>query len=618
MVVMYEFEVNHLSVSPNDLAYEIKGHFEKRNNGIQGIALIPWEEHCTECAMPMCYESCDLYEPRKDGKCRRFIGGIIPIPHINNTQNYIVRISFKQWGQLMAYANMHMIPVKRANFAEKLFYAIDGIASRIPDKNVSIRGRRSLSARLIRRIKQSIARNGIFKRKITCIPDYFLIEVYNPNPFEVHLSLSVNNTENSKYNIGYQKLLDLSEGFNEFKIDTREIIRLVDIYQRFGISLNPNILDKKDEGLCLYFGMITFAWDSDYRRTIIKKGKPFIKVVAWDLDNTIWDGILIEDGVDKLTLKPGIINIFKKLDERGILNTVVSKNNSDETLKYLRAVGLSDYILNPKIGWEQKGLYLKSLIKEFNVGENTFAFIDDSPFERDEAKSLNPEIRVYDATEYNSLLGLPEFNPPISTDSTHRREYYQNEKHRYEALSSFDGDYLNFLKSCNIRLCIYTPTQSNIDRIQELVQRTNQLNFSGNRYERDEIQEILSDSQYEAFSLDCEDKYGKYGLVGFAIIDKQNLRLIDMMFSCRVQSKRVEHAFLAFLLSYYKKQSLERFSAIFNKTDRNAKAGAVFGDLGFNEVNSTNSLKIYDFNLRNTIPSDGVIRILWNDKEWPF
>ena len=578
---MFELEVNHIILSSDDLSDEIKGHFERHDRNIQGIALIPWEEHCTECAMPMCYQSCDLYEPRKDGKCRRFIGGIASIPNIRNAQNYIVRISFKQWGQLMAYANMHMIPIKRANIAESLFYKIDSIAGKIPDKHISIYGRRSPSTRMIRRLKQSIARNGYFKCAASNVPDYLLIEVYNPNPFVVNLSLSISNIIQDGYNAGYQILLKLGEGFNEYKIDVNEITRNVNINLKFGISLNPNILDSKDEGLTLYFGMITFAWDSEFRRTRQAIAKTYVKVVAWDLDNTIWDGILIEDGTDKLVLKPGIVNIIKTLDERGILNTVVSKNNPDEALEYLSTVGLSDYMINPKIGWDQKGLYLKSLIKEFNVGENTFAFIDDSPFERDEAKSLNPEIRVYDAAVYNSLLDLPEFNPPISADSIHRREYYQSEKHRHDAQSSFNGEYLLFLKSCQIRLNIYTPTESKIDRIQELVQRTNQLNFSGNRYGRDEIRAILTDPRYETFSLDCEDKYGKYGTVGFAIIDKHKIRLIDMMFSCRVQSKRVEHAFLGFLLSYYRKQDLEKFSAIFNKTDRNAKAGAVFDDLGF-------------------------------------
>ena len=100
-------------------------------------------------------------------------------------------------------------------------------------------------------------------------------------------------------------------------------------------------------------------------------------------------------------------------------------------------------------------------------------------------------MRVYDAASYDSLLERPEFNPPVSLESNHRRDFYRLDQKREQALSSFQGEYLAFLKNCQIQLSIYTPKSSNIDRIQELVQRTNQLNFSGNRYGREEIEKIL-------------------------------------------------------------------------------------------------------------------------------
>lgn len=618
---MFELEVNHDRVRTKDLPEEAKNHFLGIYGGIQGVAIIPWEEHCTECAMPMCYETCDLYEPRKDGKCRRFIGGIATIPNIPNIQNYVVRIAFKRWGQLMAYANIHMIPVERAKHIERLIYAIDGIISRIPDQNISILGRRSVTSRLTRRLKQSIAANGYLKSRQAVKPDYFLIEIYNPNTFTVNLSFTISDRDPDSYVAGYQKLLELKEGFNRFKIDSSEIYRLVDLNKDFAITLNPNIVNKEDEGLCLYFGMVTFIWDSDFKNIKHEEnndtGNSYIKVVAWDLDNTIWDGILIEDGINNIKIKPGVIDIIKQLDRRGILNTVVSKNNPDDALAYLKTVGLLDYILHPMIGWGQKGQYLKALVKQFNVGENTFAFIDDSPFERDQAISINPQIRTYDAKLYNSLLDYPEFSPPISTESHIRRDLYKVEINRENVFSAHDGDYLSFLKECKIILSIYTPTSNNLDRIQELVQRTNQLNFSGNRYQRDKIQNILENAQYDSFCLDCNDKYGQYGTVGFAIVDNHEGRLIDLMLSCRIQSKRVEHAFLAFLLSYYKNLGYKLFSASFNQTDRNKKAGAVFDDMGFNVSDIKGPLRTYEFRLETPIPTDKIIQILWNGKECP-
>jgi FkbH-like protein len=418
----------------------------------------------------------------------------------------------------------------------------------------------------------------------------------------------------------YQKLLELRCGFNAYRIGFEDISKHLDIGEKFNIAFNPNILEKCDEGLCLYFGVIAFIWDTDDDATnhsaenddkSVNK-RPFIKVVAWDLDNTIWDGVLIEDGAKGIKLKPGILEIIKQLDKRGILNTVVSKNNYSDAFAQLEALGLNDYILHPKIGWGQKGQYLKSLVQHFNVGEDAFAFLDDSPFERDEALAMNPKMRVYDSAVYDTLLKLPEFNPPVSTDSNRRRDFYKYEENRKEAQSSYQGEYLSFLKDCDIQLSIYSPKSSNINRIQELVQRTNQLNFSGNKYGREEIKKILRNSKYEAFSMDCEDKYGQYGTVGFAIVSKHNAQLIDLMLSCRVQAKRVEHAFFSFLLHHYKAKGFEIFSALYKRTDRNCKAGEVFNDMGFEEESLKENVKMYIFALDKPIPNDNVIQILWN------
>ena len=93
---MFELEVDHAQASTNELSDEIRDKFQKFGENIYGVTLLPWEEHCTECAMPGCYETCDLYEPRKDGKCRRFIGGIVPIHGTSGVQNHIVRVKFKR------------------------------------------------------------------------------------------------------------------------------------------------------------------------------------------------------------------------------------------------------------------------------------------------------------------------------------------------------------------------------------------------------------------------------------------------------------------------------------------------------------------------------------------
>lgn len=606
---MFELEANHDNLAADAIPDDIKQQFQSRNPEIRGYTVLPWEEHCTECAMPECYQSCDLYEPRDDGKCRRFVGGISPI---KGTSRQIVGIAFKRWGQLMAYANLNMMPFSTASRVEKFVSAFDMFVSLIPDKRISIKGRPSITTRIQRRLKQILTKNGFLKEASAGDPEQFMMEVYNPNPDSVNLSLVISNTDQTEYNMGYQELVELKPGFNRITIEFEKIATRLDLNKRFNITLNPNILDKSAEGLTLYFGLLTFIWLEESRQSDQSEKSPTIKVIAWDLDNTVWDGILIEDGTDKLKLKPGIIEIIKQLDKRGILNTVVSKNNPDDALNFLQQIGLKDYVVYPKIGWGQKGQYIRELIKDFNVGANTFAFIDDQPFERDEVKSLNPDVRVYDALEYDKLLSMPEFNPRVSSESHLRRQLYQYEKTRQDELSTFDGDYLTFLQSCEITLNIDQATIEKIERIQELVQRTNQLNFSGNRYQREQIEEIMANEEKDAFVIDCYDKYGIYGTIGFAIVNNRNAQLIDLMFSCRVQSKRVEHAFISFLLSYYKKQDHSHLTALYKESDRNKKAATVFTDMNFSIKEKQDNLTTFAYDLAKPIPDDGVIKVIWS------
>ncbi|MEJ2608840.1 MAG: HAD-IIIC family phosphatase [Candidatus Thiodiazotropha sp.] len=606
---MFELELSHSKLDANILPNDILNQFHGNTQTLLGYAILPWEEHCTECAMPECYQTCDLYEAREDGKCRRFIGGFTPI---RGSSNRVVRIAFKRWGQLLAYANLNMIPTSSASRIEKLLSSLDVIISKIPDQKLTIKGRSAISSRMERRLKQSVSRKGYFKDASAGLPDQLMLEIYNPNQNTTKLSLVIINTDRSVYNMGYQDLLEVKPGFNHIGIDFAEIAPRLDLNKKFSISLTPNILDKADEGLTLYFGMLTFTWLNKSHQPSTENKLPTIKVVAWDLDNTLWDGILIEDGPDKLETKPGIVEIITQLDKRGILNTVVSKNNYDEAIRHIERIGLKDYLIYPKIGWGQKGLYIQELINEFNVGADTFAFIDDSPFERDEVKALNPKVRVYDAVIYNQILSLPEFTPKVSTESHLRRQQYLYEKTRQNALSTFDGDYLSFLASCKISINISPASIERIERIQELVQRTNQLNFSGNRYQREQIQEIIVDPKKHSFVIDCNDKYGEYGTIGFAIVEHDRPLLIDLMFSCRVQSKRVEHAFISFLLNYYKELGHTHLSALYNQNERNKKAAAVFSDMGF-EISETKDNQItYRFDLSCPIPDDEVIAVSWS------
>ena len=187
---------------------------------------------------------------------------------------------------------------------------------------------------------------------------------------------------------------------------------------------------------------------------------------------------------------------------------------------------------------------------------------------------------------------------------------YQVEHARQNVAESFKDDYKAFLKHCNIQLKIMPLSEEHLERVHELTQRTNQMNFSGNRYERESLKNILRSSYLDAHVLACEDRFGSYGVVGLGIVDNREPRLVDLMFSCRIQSKRVEHAFLGYLVRKYRMLTGKAFHANYRKTPRNAPSGQVFADLGMQEEAIVDGVTSLVFPEHLQIQDDGIISIV--------
>ena len=621
---MYEHEVKRGRRRSLRDVPDARDHAGSHEPDIQALAIIPWEEHCTECAIPVCYQSCPLYEARSDGRCRRFVDGFVPTTGPTpSIRGEMVSVSFKRWAEVMAYGNARLVPIDRARQLERALRPIEALGRWSPDSQVTIAGRRGLTTRLVRRLKQRLAAQGPIRALDDEPPDYFLAEIHNPNAFVVNLSLTMRASGDGA-SLPFQALLQVVPGFRRYEIDVAEIAERIDLSGDFVISLSPNITDPADEGLELLFGTLSFVRDRAYRR-----GEPpnqprgtsatrHVKVLAWDLDNTVWDGTLIEDGPGTVTLKPGIAEVMRELTRRGIVNTLVSKNNEDDALREVARLGLDEFVVFPKVGWNPKSVSLQELIHRFNVGADTFAFIDDSPFEREEVKAGLPAVRVYDGADYLQLLDLPEFRPPESSESSRRREFYLSQDAREQALGNFEGAYEDFLRKANIRLSVARARAEHLDRITELAQRTNQLNFSGVRYSKQALAELLEDETRDCFVMSCADNFGDYGTVGFAVVDQRGPTLADLMFSCRIQAKRVEHALLEFLLSWVGRQGHRELLVRYVRTERNSPGGRVFDDLGFELIDTVDGAEIRRLAVDEAALGGQPPVVYWEGQPWSF
>lgn len=604
---MYETEANTKTESSDQIPAEMVAQFRELKDLVLERTVLPWSEHCTECVWPTCYTTCDLYSSREDGRCRRFSDGMVRIDCIEALSSYLLKIRFKRWGKLWAPGNIRLRSTQDALKIERRDYWIGTTLHQLPAptpvKKFAIQKRYSF--------KKRMAHHGGTGETL---PTAFVLECYNPSQKLVRLSLTMRSADD-RVKIPFQQLIEVSSGFHRMRVGYEEITKFLDLRSPFVIEIVPN---EDEMETTLYFGIIEFVREAPG----VQKARPEerepkeakkLKCLVWDLDNTLWDGILVEDGPATLRLKPQIVQTLKKLDERGILNSIVSKNNPDEASGVLKAFEIEEYFLCPQISWQPKSAGIAAIARQLNIGMDTILFVDDSEFELQEVKTVHPEVRVLSADRYLGIVDMEVCQVPVTEESRERRKMYQVESQRQNMAGSFGDNYLEFLRYCNIRLNIHPMTEANLIRVHELTQRTNQMNFSGNRYEKSVLQRILSTPYLDTYVLDVEDRFGSYGVVGFCIVDNRVSLMTDLMFSCRVQSKRVEHAFLAYIIRKYIALTGKDFCANYRKTPRNAPSGRVFADLLLQEEGIDDGVSRLVFPHNREVPDDGIIDVVIHD-----
>jgi len=274
--------------------------------------------------------------------------------------------------------------------------------------------------------------------------------------------------------------------------------------------------------------------------SMIEKQAPRIKCVVWDLDNTLWDGVLLED--DRISLRPQIVEVIQALDSRGILHSIASKNDHAVAMAVLEKLGLSDYFLYPQINWQAKSDSIKAIARDLNISTDTFAFVDDQPFEREEVAFSLPDVRCFDVTAVESFLNRPEMMPRfITEDGQQRRQMYKSDWMRSQAEKEFDGPNEAFLASLDMAFELSQAQEDDLQRLEELTVRTHQLNTTGYTYSYEELEAFRQSPAHKLLVANLADKYGTYGKIGLALIECQEeawtIKLLLM--SCRVMSRGV-------------------------------------------------------------------------------
>jgi FkbH-like protein len=540
-----------------------------------------WEEHCTECAVPECYATCPLFDRRKDNRCKRFTNGIESV-------NGGYSIFFKRWAKLETRVffidNIVFILLLKIYINFLTIFLI-----LVPFRSSNrIRNRWWFARHSIQYFAMFLSRLSFSKPKLNILE--FTFHLNSDAPKNIVFKLySVDGK------INYSQRIDGQPGINNYKsrIPTVEYsLSLlcsveIDDSSETEIEIKKLILGEYPDDVKL---------DADDKAEYIRSGG-IVKVMVWDLDNTLWDGVLIEseNWKENLKLNPDIINYIKFSDSRGMLHSIASKNDLNQAIEVLDFFGIKDYFLYPQISWGPKSSALLNISRQLNVGLDSLVLIDDSIYEREEVSFNMPSVRCLNSLEFSEYSVHLYEMCANSTMGSERRISYMAESARILARSNSNNlTDSTFLSTLGLNVIISDKFGLfEMDRCFELVQRTNQLNLRTYRYSRDEYDLIFTDPNMRAFHFSVNDKYGDYGLVGFVSfkITKNDIELNDLVISCRVAQKKIEMTVLSKLNSIFGK----KVSAKFYPTNRNSILKDVLLETGFKVLDSNGEYLLLEY-----------------------
>jgi len=341
-----------------------------------------------------------------------------------------------------------------------------------------------------------------------------------------------------------------------------------------------------------------------YVLSALGKGK---KCIVLDLDNTLWGGIIGEDGMAGIALGheyPGNCYVefqreLLKLYHRGIILALNSKNNEEDAFevfdKHPDMVLKRNHIAGYQINWNDKSSNLHAIASELNIGIDSMIMIDDNPVECELIRGQCPQCLVVQLPEKPYLIPsvlsvMPELeNIRLTEEDKNKGKMYQQqlERKNLEKMATNLGDYLTALESS---IEIKTVDKFTVPRVSQLTQKTNQFNMTTRRYTEAEIMQFADSSTNHIFSISSKDRFGDNGVVGVVILKMNGeLAMIDtFLLSYRVIGRTIEQSIIAFVAEFAKKRGAKKLVGEFTPTAKNKPAADVYEKMNFQKIDEHN------------------------------
>lgn len=342
------------------------------------------------------------------------------------------------------------------------------------------------------------------------------------------------------------------------------------------------------------------------------------KALIFDCDNTLWHGILGEDGAEGIDMKPTSKNgapfymvqsMAKYLSKKGVIIGLCSKNNSEDVEEVLAnnpyVILKNEDIVIKKVNWTDKVTNLKSIAQELNIGLDSLVFVDDSSFEVNLVQQQLPQVLTLQVPK----KGYPQFlqsniNVYFNLESTKDderktliyKEQFDRDKEKKEHHSLED-----YLASLQMQISIEINSLAKVSRVSQLTQKTNQFNLTTIRYSETEINEFIKNGF--VITLGVKDKFGDSGVTGVCIIkeesDRKTLIIDSLLMSCRVIGRNIELAFLNYILQFVKKKNYNKILSSYRKTQKNSQVEDFYEKIGFEIISKNEDQKFYELNLKS-------------------
>ena len=342
------------------------------------------------------------------------------------------------------------------------------------------------------------------------------------------------------------------------------------------------------------------------------------KVLVLDLDNTIWGGVVGEDGPNGIVLGESLYGAayrdaqkrIKEISNTGILLTIASKNNLEDVLTVfeknpfmvLKKEDFSCIMVN----WEDKAANIAAMARQLNLGLDSFVFLDDNPVERENVKRALPEVSVPDFPK--DTASLPRLIQQIyevffycahlTEEDKNKKQQYQQEYLRAERMrSAVSMD--DYLDSLHIQIKVSEVTESQIERTVQLLNKTNQFNTNTVRMDREAFLHYLAQAENHVFVANVSDCYGDSGLVLVCMVrySGNQATIEEFLMSCRVMGRQIEQTFIAALLKHLYEKSIAEVTSSYIKTEKNKPVADLWEKLGFIAFHKEEDRALYKLSL---------------------